>query len=144
MRHRNPGRKLNRTSSHRTAMFANMTAALIKHEQIKTTLAQGEGASPGHGEARDAVAPRRRPICTRAVRRIAQVRDLVQVRKLFDVIGPRYAARPGGYTRVLKAGFRYRRQRRDGRSSSSSTATRTPRAWIPVRWPADEDAESEA
>jgi len=106
MRHRNAGRKLNRTSSHRTAMFANMMAALIKHEQIKTTLPKAKTLRPVVEKL--VTLSRRGPTDLHARRQaIAQVRDLDQVRKLFDVIGPRYAARPGGYTRVLKAGFRY-------------------------------------
>ncbi|MGD0145034.1 MAG: 50S ribosomal protein L17 [Rhizomicrobium sp.] len=106
MRHRNAGRKLNRTSSHRTAMFANMMAALIKHEQIKTTLPKAKSLRPVVEKL--VTLSRRGPTDLHARRQaIAQVRDLDQVKKLFDVIGPRYAARPGGYTRVLKAGFRY-------------------------------------
>lgn len=104
MRHGNSGRKLNRTSSHRTAMFANMAAALIKHEQITTTLPKAKELAPivdkivtlgkrGNLHARRLAASR--------------LRDDASVKKLFDVIGPRYASRNGGYTRVLKAGFRY-------------------------------------
>src|ERR1700729_1216281 len=106
MRHRNSGRKLNITASHRKAMFANMMAALIKHEQIKTTLPKAKTLRPVMEKL--VTLSRRGPTDLHARRQaIAQVRDLDQVRKLFDVIGPRYAARPGGYTRVLKAGFRY-------------------------------------
>jgi large subunit ribosomal protein L17 len=95
MRHRNAGRKLNRTSSHRTAMFANMMAALIKHEQIKTTLPKAKSLRPIMEKL--VTLSRRGPTDLHARRQaIAQVRDLDQVRKLFDVIGPRYAARPGG------------------------------------------------
>jgi large subunit ribosomal protein L17 len=106
MRHRNQGRKLNRTSSHRTAMFANMAAALIKHEQIKTTLPKAKELRP---VVEKLVTLSRRGGTDLHARRqaLAQVRDEVQVRKLFDVLGPRYASRPGGYTRVLKAGFRF-------------------------------------
>jgi large subunit ribosomal protein L17 len=106
MRHRNAGRKLNRTSSHRTAMFANMMAALIKHEQIKTTLPKAKTLRPVMEKL---VTLSRRGGSDLHARRqaIAQVRDLDQVKKLFDVIGPRYADRKGGYTRVLKAGFRH-------------------------------------
>ncbi len=105
MRHRNAGRKLNRTSSHRIAMFANMMAALIKHEQIKTTLPKAKTIRPVMEKL---VTLSRRGGTDLHARRqaIAQVRDLDQV-KLFDVIGPRYSDRPGGYTRVLKAGFRH-------------------------------------
>jgi large subunit ribosomal protein L17 len=106
MRHRNQGRKLGRTSSHRTAMFANMTAALIKHEQIKTTLPKAKALRP---VVEKLVTLSRRGGTDLHARRqaLAQIRDAVQVRKLFDIIGPRYAERPGGYTRVLKAGFRH-------------------------------------
>lgn len=106
MRHRNAGRKLNRTSSHRTAMFANMMAALIKHEQIQTTLPKAKTLRPVMEKL--VTLSRRGPKDLHARRQaIAQVRDLAQVKKLFDVIGPRYAERQGGYTRVLKAGFRH-------------------------------------
>jgi large subunit ribosomal protein L17 len=106
MRHRNQGRKLNITSSHRIAMFANMMAALIKHEQIKTTLPKAKTIRPVMEKL--VTLSRRGPKDLHA-RRLAmsQIRDEDQVRKLFDVIGPRYATRPGGYTRVLKAGFRH-------------------------------------
>ena len=106
MRHRNAGRKLNRTSSHRTAMFANMVAALIKHEQIKTTLPKAKELRPIVEKL--VTLSRRGPSDLHARRQaLAQVKDDTQVRKLFDVLGPRYAERPGGYTRVLKAGIRY-------------------------------------
>ena len=106
MRHRNAGRKLNRTSSHRIAMFANMIAALIKHEQIKTTLPKAKTLRPVMEKL---VTLSRRGTSDLHARRLAlsQVRDATQVKKLFDVLGPRYAGRPGGYTRVLKAGFRF-------------------------------------
>lgn len=106
MRHRNSGRKLNRTTSHRTAMFANMAAALIKHEQIKTTLPKAKELRP---VVEKLVTLSRRGASDLHARRqaLAQVRDAVQVRKLFDVIGPRYAERPGGYIRIMKAGFRF-------------------------------------
>ena len=104
MRHRNSGRKLNITSSHRTAMFANMMAALIKHEQIKTTLPKAKTIRPVMEKL--VTLSRRNNLHARR-QALAQIRDEDQVRKLFDVIGPRYASRPGGYTRVLKAGFRF-------------------------------------
>lgn len=106
MRHRNQGRKLGRTSAHRAAMFANMTAALIKHEQIRTTLPKAKELRP---IVEKLVTLSRRGTSDLHARRqaLAQVKDAAQVRKLFDVLGPRYAERPGGYTRVLKAGFRY-------------------------------------
>ncbi len=104
MRHRKAGRKLNRTPSHRRALFANMAAALIKHEQIVTTL-------PKAKEMRR-VADRLITLAKRGdlhARRLAvsRVRDERMVAKLFEVLGPRYKERSGGYTRVLRAGFRY-------------------------------------
>lgn len=106
MRHRNQGRKLGKKAQHRTAMFANMAAALIKHEQIKTTLPKAKELRP---VVEKLVTLSRRGADNLHARRqaISQIRDEAQVKKLFDVIGPRYAGRPGGYTRVLKAGFRH-------------------------------------
>ena len=103
MRHRQGLRKLNRTSSHRLAMLRNMCNSLITHEAIKTTL-------PKAKELRMAVEPLitlgKEP--TLANRRLAfdRTRDRAVVSKLFDELGPRYKARPGGYTRILKMGFR--------------------------------------
>jgi large subunit ribosomal protein L17 len=103
MRHGNAHRKLNRTAEHRKAMFANMAVALIKHEQISTTLPKAKDLRPiveklvTLGKRGDLHARRQA---------IAQIRDVAIVKKLFDVIGPRYKERNGGYTRVLKAGFR--------------------------------------
>jgi large subunit ribosomal protein L17 len=104
MRHRLSGRKLNRTSSHRLAMFSNMTVSLLKHEQIVTTV-------PKAKELRR-VADRMITLGKRgnlhARRQAASfLRDDGTVRKLFDTLADRYRQRPGGYTRVLKAGFRY-------------------------------------
>ena len=104
MRHRNAFRKLNRTATHRSALFASLATALIKHEQIVTTL-------PKAKELRR-VADRLITLAKKGdlhARRLAfsRIRDEAMVAKLFDTLGPRYAARPGGYTRVLKAGFRY-------------------------------------
>ena len=106
MRHANQGRKLNRTASHRKAMWGNMTAALIKHEQIMTTLPKAKDLRP---VIEKLVTLSRRGSTDLHARRqaLAQIKDADQVTKLFDVIGPRYAGRPGGYTRVLKAGFRH-------------------------------------
>ena len=106
MRHRNQGRKFNRTASHRKAMWGNMTAALIKHEQITTTLPKAKDLRP---VIEKLVTLSRRGAKDLHARRqaLAQIKDADQVTKLFDVIGPRYAGRPGGYTRVLKAGFRH-------------------------------------
>jgi large subunit ribosomal protein L17 len=103
MRHRNQGRKLGKKAQHRTAMFANMAAALIKHEQIKTTLPKAKELRPVVEKL--ITLSRRNDLHSRRLA-MSQIRDETQVRKLFDVIGPRYAKRPGGYTRVLKAGFR--------------------------------------
>jgi large subunit ribosomal protein L17 len=103
MRHRNGPRKLNRTTSHRLAMLRNMCNSIILHEAIKTTL-------PKAKELRSVVEPLitlgKEP--TLANRRLAfnRTRDRDVVAKLFNVLGPRYAARPGGYTRILKMGFR--------------------------------------
>ncbi|MFQ3596047.1 MAG: 50S ribosomal protein L17 [Sphingomonadaceae bacterium] len=103
MRHRIAHRKLGRTTAHRTAMLRNMAAALIKHEQIITTLAKAKELRP-YTEKLVTLAKRG----GLSNRRLAQARlmDEAQLAKLFDVIAPRYADRPGGYTRVLKAGFR--------------------------------------
>jgi large subunit ribosomal protein L17 len=103
MRHRHGLRKLNRTSSHRLAMLRNMCNSLITHEAIKTTL-------PKAKELRMAVEPliTLAKVATVANRRLAfsRTRDRDVVTKLFDVLGPRYNARPGGYTRILKMGSR--------------------------------------
>ncbi|MGH6865287.1 MAG: 50S ribosomal protein L17 [Methyloceanibacter sp.] len=104
MRHRKAGRKLNRTASHRSALLASLATALIKHEQIATTL-------PKAKELRR-VADRLITMAKRGdlhARRLAfaRIRDEAMVAKLFNTLGPRYAARPGGYTRVMRAGFRY-------------------------------------
>jgi|ERR1700733_13943707 large subunit ribosomal protein L17 len=106
MRHRNQGRKLGRTTAHREAMFANMAASLIKHEQIKTTLPKAKELRP---IVEKLVTLSRRGGSDLHARRqaLSQIKDATQVRKLFDVLGPRYAERPGGYIRVLKAGFRF-------------------------------------
>ncbi len=103
MRHRVAGRKLQRTSSHRAALFRNMAAALIKHEQITTTTAKAKELRP-YVEKLVTLAKKG----GLSNRRIAHSRimDEAQERKLFEVIGPRYADRNGGYTRVIKAGIR--------------------------------------
>ncbi|CTQ68470.1 50S ribosomal protein L17 [Roseibium alexandrii] len=104
MRHGKSGRKLNRTASHRKAMFANMAASLIKHEQIVTTLPKAKEMKPiidkliTLGKRGDLHARRQA---------ISQIRDVAMVKKLFDTLGDRYKDREGGYSRVLKAGFRY-------------------------------------
>jgi len=104
MRHGNAHRKLNRTSSHRTAMFANMAASLIKHEQITTTLPKAKELRPFVEKL--VTLGKRGDLHARRLA-ISRMRDEDQVRKLFDVIGPRYADRNGGYIRIMKAGFRH-------------------------------------
>ena len=104
MRHRKSGRKLNRTSSHRKAMFANMAAALIKHEQIVTTLPKAKELRPFVDKL--VTLAKKGDLAARRMA-ISKVRDQEMVRKLFDTIGPRYEERNGGYTRVLRAGYRY-------------------------------------
>jgi len=103
MRHRKSGRHLNRTSSHRKAMFQNMAVSLLRHGMIKTTVAKAKDLR-GIVEryitlaGKDSIANRRLAF--------ARLRDRATVTKLFNELGPHYKARPGGYTRVLKAGFR--------------------------------------
>ncbi len=104
MRHRRSGRKFNRTASHRQAMFANMAAALVKHEQIVTTLPKAKDLR-GVVEALITLAKRGDLHARRVV--ASRLRDEAMVAKLFETLGPRYQSRNGGYTRVLKAGFRY-------------------------------------
>jgi large subunit ribosomal protein L17 len=104
MRHGNAHRKLNRTAEHRRAMFANMAAALIKHEQITTTLPKAKDLRP---IVEKLVTLGKRGGLHARRQAIAEIRDTAIVKKLFDVIGPRYQSRNGGYTRVLKAGYRY-------------------------------------
>ncbi|GAA4534282.1 50S ribosomal protein L17 [Chelativorans composti] len=104
MRHGNSGRKLNRTSSHRKAMFANMAASLIEHEQIVTTLPKAKDLRPiveklvTLGKRGDLHARRQA---------ISALRNENAVRRLFETLAPRYASRNGGYLRIMKAGFRY-------------------------------------
>lgn len=104
MRHGKSGRKLNRTSSHRKAMFANMAASLITHEQIKTTLPKAKEIKPIMDKL---ITLAKRGDLHARRQAMSQVRDEAAVRKLFGVLGERYTDRQGGYTRVLKAGFRY-------------------------------------
>ena len=104
MRHRYAGRKLNRTSKHRQMLFRNMAQSLIKHEQIITTLPKAKELRPviekliTLGKRGDLHARRQA---------FSKLRDDAMTKKLFEVLGPRYAERNGGYARVLKAGFRY-------------------------------------
>lgn len=103
MRHHKSGRKLNRTSSHREAMFKNMAASLFRHEQIRTTLPKAKElrrvAEPLITLAKSASVANRRLA-------YARLRDREVVTKLFDVLGVRYRDRPGGYLRILKFGYR--------------------------------------
>ena len=103
MRHRNAHRKLQRTSSHRTALFRNMAAALIKHEQITTTVAKAKELRP-YVEKLVTLA-KKGGLSNRRLAR-SRLLDDTQLIKLFDVIAPRYATREGGYCRVVKAGIR--------------------------------------
>ncbi|WP_031568296.1 50S ribosomal protein L17 [Rheinheimera texasensis] len=103
MRHRKSGRQLNRNSSHRQAMFRNMASSLVKHEIIKTTL-------PKAKELRRVIEPlitlaKNDSVANRRLA-FARTRDKEVVGLLFNVLGPRYNARPGGYTRIMKCGFR--------------------------------------
>ena len=104
MRHKSAGRKLNRTASHRKAMFANMAVSLIVHEQIVTTLPKAKEIRPivekliTLGKRGDLHARRQA---------ISQIKDVDAVKKLFDVLASRYVDRNGGYTRIMKAGFRH-------------------------------------
>ncbi|MCL4189116.1 MAG: 50S ribosomal protein L17 [Rhodobacteraceae bacterium] len=104
MRHARGYRRLNRTHEHRKALFANLSGSLIEHEQIRTTLPKAKELRP--------VVEKLITLAKRGdlhARRMAaaQLKVDAQVKKLFDVLGPRYKERAGGYTRVLKAGFRY-------------------------------------
>jgi large subunit ribosomal protein L17 len=104
MRHGKVHRKLNKKPEHRKAMFANMCAALIKHEQITTTLPKAKELRP---VVEKLVTLGKRGDLHARRQAVARIRDVAMVKKLFDVLGPRYKERNGGYTRVLKAGFRY-------------------------------------
>ncbi len=104
MRHRHGGRKLNRTSSHRRAMFHNMATSLLKHEQIRTTLPKAKAL---RGVVERMITLGKRGDLHARRQALGYLNDETVVRKLFDTLGLRYTERPGGYTRVLKAGFRY-------------------------------------
>ena len=104
MRHGKVHRKLNRTAEHRKARFANMAASLIKHEQIITTLPKAKELRP---IVEKLVTLAKKGGLHARRQAVAEVHDVAQVKKLFDVIGPRYKEREGGYTRIMKAGFRY-------------------------------------
>lgn len=104
MYHGRAKRRFNRTHEHRKAMFANLCQALIKHEQIMTTLPKAKDLRP---VVEKLVTLAKRGDLHARRQAIAQMKDVDLVRKLFDVLGPRYKDRHGGYTRVMKAGFRY-------------------------------------
>jgi large subunit ribosomal protein L17 len=103
MRHQKAGRKLNRTASHRKAMFANMAASLIQHEQIITTLPKAKEIRP---IVEKLVTLGKRGDLHSRRQAISQIRDVTVVAKLFDAIATRYATRNGGYLRIMKAGYR--------------------------------------
>jgi large subunit ribosomal protein L17 len=104
MRHGNQGRRFNRTVAHRKAMFSNLSQALITHEQIVTTLPKAKDLRPVVEKL--VTLGKRGDLHARRLA-IAQIRDADVVKKLFDVLGPRYKSRNGGYLRIMKAGFRY-------------------------------------
>src|SRR5438876_2683434 len=103
MRHRLRGRSFSRKSAHRKAMFENLASALIKHEQITTTLPKAKDLRP---IVEKLITLAKKGDLHARRQAIAELRDPPMVKKLFDVLGPRYASRNGGYTRVMKAGFR--------------------------------------
>src|SRR5690554_1720196 len=136
MRHRKSGRKFNRTSAHRKAMFRNMTASLVEHELIKTTLPKAKElrrvAEPLITLAKnDSVANRRLAF--------SRLRSDAAVAKLFDELGPRYSERPGGYLRILKCGFRAgdkigrSEERRVGKERRSGGGARGGKKTVPLR-----------
>ncbi|AFC72713.1 50S ribosomal protein L17 [Rickettsia rhipicephali] len=104
MRHKIKGRKLNVTSSHRQAMLANMVVALVTHEQIKTTLPKAKELRP-YIETLITKAKKADLTARRSV--LSKIKDKKAVEKLINILGTRYKDRPGGYTRIIKAGFRY-------------------------------------
>ncbi|ACP53742.1 50S ribosomal protein L17 [Rickettsia africae ESF-5] len=104
MRHKIKSRKLNVTSSHRQAMLANMAVALVTHEQIKTTLPKAKELRP-YIETLITKAKKADLMVRRSV--LSKIKDKTAVEKLINILGIRYKDRPGGYTRIIKAGFRY-------------------------------------
>jgi large subunit ribosomal protein L17 len=104
MRHGKVYRKLNKKPQHRRAMFANMCAALIKHEQIKTTLPKAKELRP---VVEKLITLGKKGGLHARRQAISEIRDIAMVKKLFEVLAPRYQERHGGYTRIMKAGFRY-------------------------------------
>ncbi len=103
MRHHKSGRKLNRTSSHREAMFRNMASSLFRHEEIRTTLPK---AKELRRVAEPLITMAKRPSLARRRLAFSRLRDATAVSKLFNELGPRFHDRPGGYTRILKCGYR--------------------------------------
>ena len=104
MRHKIAHRKLNRTASHRKAMFANMSSSLVEHEQIVTTLPKAKELRPFVEKL--VTLAKKGDLNSRRIA-ISRMRNKAQAKKLFDVLGPRYAVRQGGYIRIMKAGYRY-------------------------------------
>ena len=104
MRHARAHRKFNRTHEHRKAMFANMSAALITHEQVVTTLPKAKDLRP---VVEKLITLAKQGDLHARRRAVSQIRDLGAVKKLFEILGPRYKGRNGGYLRIIKAGFRY-------------------------------------
>jgi len=103
MRHRKSGRKLNKNSSHRKALFSNMVTSLFRHELIKTTLAK---AKELRGQAEPLITLSKEDNVARRRKAFAKLRDREMVSKLFNELGPRYKERPGGYMRIIKCGYR--------------------------------------
>jgi large subunit ribosomal protein L17 len=106
MRHLKSGRRLNRSSAHRKSMFANLACALIKHEQIKTTLPKAKDLRPVVEKLVTTAKNGKSSLHARRLL-ISRMGDAAMVTKLFDVLAPRYAQRNGGYLRIVKAGYRY-------------------------------------
>jgi len=104
MRHGKVHRKLGKKPAHRKAMFANMSAALIKHEQITTTLPKAKELRP---VVEKLITLGKKGGLHARRQAISEIRDVAMVKKLFEVLAPRYSERKGGYTRIMKAGFRY-------------------------------------
>ena len=104
MRHGNAHRKFNRRSNQRVALFQHLASALIKHEQITTTLPKAKDLRP---IVEKLITLAKKGDLHARRQAIAELRDPLMVKKLFDVLGPRYASRNGGYTRIMKAGFRF-------------------------------------
>jgi len=138
MRHANKGRKLGRTSSHRSSMLSNMVVSLLTHERISTTVPKAKEARRLAEKVitlgkTDSVHSRRLAF--------AIVKDRDVVKKVFDVLGPRFASRPGGYTRILRTGFRHGD---NAEMSVLELVERTPKATGPVEVEAAPEAAVEA